>query len=333
MVRRLLPITLALLVAPSVAQAKTFEQALKKARGVTRLSQVIGPFLQRCGQGASLRDIQCRAIRSRMQYRVRRTTFRTTVPAVRVGKYDNARLRFPVSVVGCLTCARAARLDPALYGKQKWYVTTGRPARFGVKGGRPEFGGIELAKIPQPVGPSQVETWMKTVVPNLKVQMIYRVDGTRWAQGSAKGLAVKLVGFRLFNQCTGQVLASKPPSAGRASVHRSASCGVPARRVAARVAPRRRALPSRLGPHDILRGMKRLDALVQQCYDQYQVPGLAEVKVSVLGKTGRIATVKVLGKFRGSPTTGTCLRNAVKKARFPLFRARKMVFRYRWYLR
>lgn len=325
-------VALITLIGSTTADARTFEGELKNAQPITHLSRVVGPFLQQCRAGDGLRDIQCRAIRSRMQYRVKNGTYWTTANAVRVGTYDNARLNFPVSVVGCLTCDGPAKLDKTLYGAKKWWVTAGKPRQFKMKEGKPQFTGLELNKIIQPVGPSQVESWMRSVLPNLKVQMIFTVSGDRWPTNVGTGLAVQLVGYRLYNQCNGKVLASKPPSTAPGPINKAATCGQ-RRVVVRRVGPRRRRIPSRLSGRDIKTGMKRIGNLIQECYDRYQVPGLAEVKVTVKGKTGQVVKVKILGKFKGSPTTGKCLDEAVRKAQFPVFRTGAMTFRYRWYLR
>jgi hypothetical protein len=314
------------------ANARSFEGQLRKATRIQKLSRVIGPFLQRCSGGAGLRAIQCRAIRSRMQHRVKHGTYWSIVHAVRVGSYDNTRLNFPVSVVGCLTCDGPAKLDRKLYGDKHWYVTTGKPRQVKKKDGKPVFVGLVLSKIVQPVGPSQVENWMKGVLPNLKVQLIYRVDGTRWPARLGNGLVVKLAGYRLYNQCTGKVLASDPPSRADAPKVNAPTCGKK-KVVARRVEPRRKSIPTRLGSRDIKAGMKRISGWIQQCYDQYQIPGLAEVMVTVKGSTGKVVKVKVLGQFKGSPTTGKCLVEAVMKASFKIFKVARMNFRYRWYLR
>jgi hypothetical protein len=332
MLRWVLPCTIAIMLWSTTASARSFEGQLKKASRVERLSRVIGPFLQRCGNGPSLRAIQCRAIRARMQHRVKQYTYWSVVRAVRVGAYDNTRLNFPVSVVGCLTCGGPAKLDHKLFGAKPWYVTTGKPRKLKTKDGKPVFVGLDLTKIIQPVGPSQVENWMKGVLPNLKVQLIYQVDGTRWPKRLGNGLVVKLTGYRLYNQCTGKVLASDPPSQSDAPKVVAATCGNK-KVVARRVEARRQSIPTRLGSRDIQGGMKRIGARIQQCYDQYQVPGLAEVKVTVKGSTGKVVKVVVLGKFKGSPTTGKCLVEAAMKATFTIFKASKMSFRYRWYLR
>lgn len=332
MFRWVLPCTIAIMLWSGAANARSFEGQLKKATRIQKLSRVIGPFLQRCGSGASLRAIQCRAIRSRMQHRVKQFTYWSVVHAVRVGSYDNTRLNFPVSVVGCLTCDGPAKLDRKLFGSKPWYVTTGKPRKLKMISGKPVFVGLDLAKIVQPVGPSQVENWMKGVLPNLKVQLIYRVDGTRWPARLGNGLVVKLSGYRLYNQCTGKVLASNPPSRAAAPKVNAPSCGNK-KVVARRVEPRRKTIPSRLGSRDIKTGMKRITGLIRRCYDQYQISGLAKVKVTVHGATGKVVKVQVLGTFKGTPTTGKCLMEAVMKARFRVFKASKMSFRYRWHLR
>ena len=173
---------------------------------------------------------------------------------------------------------------------------------------------------------------MRSKLPNLKVQMIYRVDGTLWPKRLGTGLTVNLLGYRLYNQCSGKILASDPPSTGSGPILRTASCGANAA-VIRREAPRRATVPLALAPRAIQIGMKRIGALVQECYDRFQVPGLAVVRVTVKGATGQVAGVKIKGKFKGSPTTGRCLIDAVKKARFHIFRKAKMSFSYRWYLR
>jgi hypothetical protein len=332
MVRRSLPILLLSISFSASAAARTFEDELRRAEAVDTIAKVAGPFLQQCGEGSSLRDLQCRAIRTRMQHRVESGTFVSVVPAVRVGAYDNTHLNFPVSVIGCLTCDGPATLDRSLYGNKPWYVTAGKPRAVKSQAdGKPDFVGLELRKIIQPVGPSQVESWMRKVLPNLKVQMVYQVNGDAWPQTVGNGLSAKLVAYRLYNQCTGNVLVSEPASGQPAPVAKDAACGT-AQVVVAREEPRRTTLPERLSPNGIRDGMGKISTLIQECYDRYQVPGLAEVAVTV-NNQGVVIDVAVRGRFKDSPTTGQCLIDAVKKARFGTFKDPKMNFQYRWFLR
>jgi predicted Zn finger-like uncharacterized protein len=78
--------------------------------------------------------------------------------------------------------------------------------------------------------------------------------------------------------------------------------------------PTTAALPA-LSQSDIVSAMKAVQPRVKECYNQYKVPGIANVSISV-SKGGRIASASVTGKFAGTPS-GTCVEAAAKTARFP----------------
>jgi predicted Zn finger-like uncharacterized protein len=81
-------------------------------------------------------------------------------------------------------------------------------------------------------------------------------------------------------------------------------------------------LPDQLKPGDIQRGMAGIKGRVQNCYAQYNVPGMVQVVVTING-SGRVASAQVTGKFAGTPT-GTCVASAVKGASFPRFKGQAM---------
>jgi hypothetical protein len=74
------------------------------------------------------------------------------------------------------------------------------------------------------------------------------------------------------------------------------------------------ALPA-LSQSDIVSAMKAVQPRVKECYNQYKIPGIANVSISV-SKGGRIASASVTGKFAGTPS-GTCVEAAAKTAKFP----------------
>ncbi len=74
------------------------------------------------------------------------------------------------------------------------------------------------------------------------------------------------------------------------------------------------ALPA-LSQSDIVSAMKAVQPRVKECYNQYKLPGIANVSISV-AKGGRIASASVTGKFAGTPS-GTCVEAAAKTAKFP----------------
>jgi predicted Zn finger-like uncharacterized protein len=78
--------------------------------------------------------------------------------------------------------------------------------------------------------------------------------------------------------------------------------------------PTAAALPS-LSQSDIVSAMRAVQPRVKECYNQYKVPGIANVSLAV-SKGGRIASATVTGKFAGTPS-GTCVEAAAKTAKFP----------------
>jgi hypothetical protein len=81
-------------------------------------------------------------------------------------------------------------------------------------------------------------------------------------------------------------------------------------------------LPDQLKPGDIQRGMATIKGRVQNCYAQYNVPGMVNVTVTI-NPSGRVSSAQVTGKFAGTPT-GTCVASAVKGASFPRFKGAAM---------
>lgn len=75
--------------------------------------------------------------------------------------------------------------------------------------------------------------------------------------------------------------------------------------------------PKSLTMNQIRGGMKKIKPSVQACYDKYQVEGKATVKMTI-APNGSVSSAKIKGKFFGSDT-GTCVVQAVKRAKFPQF--------------
>jgi len=65
----------------------------------------------------------------------------------------------------------------------------------------------------------------------------------------------------------------------------------------------------------LITGLNGVRTRVAYCYQKYKVPGTAMVNV-VIGKSGRVSSAQVTGKFSGTPT-GACVEAAVETARFP----------------
>jgi len=317
----------------------TFESLAKRAQPIANLEQVIGPFVQVCGKTGSLRDVQCRAIRRRMQRKVVAKLYAYEARAVRVGRYDGVHLVFPIDVMGCLTCKGPIKLKWGLYGgKDRWYVTTTVPDGVQRKAGHVQWKGLVLkqhlgrgqAHLTVSVGPSETEKWTHTTQPNLRVQFLFTVSGDRWPGRVGNGLVVHLVGYRVFDQCKGRILASVPASTGLGPKHPNQTCRGPVARVVAQQS-HRKIIPEVLAAHVIRSVMASANPAIRECYDTYQIQGLAQVKVRVKGD-GTVTRAVVQGKFAGTPT-GKCILDKVRNLIFPRFKRNEIQFLYPFYLR
>jgi hypothetical protein len=85
-------------------------------------------------------------------------------------------------------------------------------------------------------------------------------------------------------------------------------------------------LPDQLDKGQIVSGMQRIKGRVAGCYDQYKVPGLAMVSVTI-GHSGRVSSARTSGSFSGTPT-GSCVEHAVKSASFPAFKGPSQTIQY-----
>jgi predicted Zn finger-like uncharacterized protein len=65
----------------------------------------------------------------------------------------------------------------------------------------------------------------------------------------------------------------------------------------------------------VVAGMNGIKPKINDCYNQFKVPGMAMVMV-VIGKNGKVSSASVSGKFAGTPS-GACVEKAVKSASFP----------------
>jgi predicted Zn finger-like uncharacterized protein len=90
-------------------------------------------------------------------------------------------------------------------------------------------------------------------------------------------------------------------------------------------------LPDQLDKSAIVAGMSKVKGKVAACYDQYKVPGLANVSVTI-AKSGSIQSASVSGAFAGTPT-GACVEKAVKTATFSKFKGSPMTLTYPFMLR
>ena len=178
----------------------------------------------------------------------------------------------------------------------------------------------------------------RTERPFLRAEFLYQpqAEGAAFTIGMAPGIALKLVGARIYNRCTGEILISKPPSTGFADRpapgHQDPACARAGK--APEPDPSLAALDSRpdqLSKSDIGDAMTKIRPQLFDCYQKFHVPG-ALVLSYVVGGNGTVQSVQVGSTFAGTPT-GTCTLEVAKDAHFPTFKRERQEFKYMFYLR
>jgi hypothetical protein len=182
----------------------------------------------------------------------------------------------------------------------------------------------------------EARTWLEQSRPALRTQFVFQPAETQWTFGASRGYAMTLLGLRMFNRCTGEVLISRPPSTGIVDVpgdddgcadgghgtdthdpHRSGVAPTPA--------------DSPLSKDDIARAMNIIRPEVFTCFEKFHVPGVAQFDFEVAAN-GAVNKMRLTGAFSGTPTGG-CLIEAGQRARFPPSSRERQQFSYPFFLR
>ncbi len=95
--------------------------------------------------------------------------------------------------------------------------------------------------------------------------------------------------------------------------------------------PRHKPVAAKLGIPDVRDGMEALREPVHACFEQYGVPGYAQVTLRIEAD-GSVSSVTLGGKFRGTPS-GACVRKIVLGASFRAFKEGPIVIQYPLLLR
>ena len=181
----------------------------------------------------------------------------------------------------------------------------------------------------------EARQWMENERPFLRAQFLFQPQPTdaEWTFGASRGLAVRMVGARVYNRCTGQVLLSTPPSTGKVErpnpAERDPGCRNDGPAAAQEAPPEE--LPAQLGQPAITEAMARIRAQVFACFRKHHVPGRLELTYVVAGN-GTVQSV-VLGPVYAGTETGRCALEAAKDARFAPFRNERQKFTYPFFLR
>ena len=250
-------------------------------------------------------------------------------PAViSISDYDAGIKGYHLSLAGCIACTKPVVVGRA---RERRFITLREPQK-------------DAETLPKAVEVSkstlgfdnlvEAKKWLDKVRPFLRAEFLFQPADAEWSFGPSRGYALKFVGGRVFNRCTGEVLASKPPSTGLADLPTGSreddACLRSGESVASEGADELK-LPEELPRDAIADAMARIRPQVFACYERLKEPGTAELTYIVAGN-GMVQSIRVGGSFDGTPT-GDCVLDAGKNAHFPRFKAPRQQFSYPFFLR
>ena len=327
--------------APAAAPADagaSFETLGQGAVRTRDIATLLSPFVERCDN--EKRDIdraRCQATTAYLRQTLPRRTFAFTSDepgVVAVSDYDASVKGYHVALAGCVACSKPITIGKA---KEPRLITLKVPEKDAdsimkaVSLSKNTFGFDSLA---------DAKRWLDAEGQFLRAEFLFQpqIVGDVWTYGTNRGVALKLVGARVYNRCTGDVLVSKPPSTGTAAHplpgHEDASCKArpsAASETVAATPPSGDDLPAQLTKALIADSMAKIRPQVFGCYQQFKSPGTLEL-IYVVAGNGTVQSVAVGPAFAGTPT-GQCVLQAAKDARFPAFKMDQQKFTYPFFLR
>lgn len=309
----------------------TFETLARAAAPMADLGTLLAPFAGKCdGEARDLDRIRCRATRAYLRKVIPRRSFWAVVddPAtIAVSPFDAGIRGYHLSVAGCLACTR-----PVTVGRtnEKRLITLKAPE----KEGESLRAAVEISRNSVAFSSlAEAKTWLNESRPDLRTQFVFQPADTEWSFGPSRGYALKLLGMRVFNRCTGEILVSRPPSTGIADMPGMEE-GCRSRRSATEADLAKTPPPGmseELTKNEISLAMSIIRPQVFACFKQFKVPGLAQFEFLVAGN-GTVVSLRLSGSFFGTPT-GSCLIEAGQNARFPRFSRARQKFVYPFFLR
>jgi hypothetical protein len=317
--------------APSAARADgddarpgaTFDAIAADATWVDRggLPGLLWAVAGACDDGDDLARRQCRVVRDA---RVRRLAGRALIVpgdagAVVVGAWDDKKKSAALTVTGCVAC-----VEPVALGAGRYYIVSKKAAptfHGGVARGATVVETARTFRTEQ-----ELTRWRTDVLPRLRTELVIRidVDGAAWQHGDKRGVSVTVLGARVADPCSGDVIAASP-KATRAPVDRAA-CGDDDADADPHAAKRAADVPDELSSAMIKAAMKPVRAAADVCFGRYGKTGDAKLQVTVAAD-GSVIAIEQTGDFVGS-ATGACIEEAARAARFPRTRKAKHSFRY-----
>jgi hypothetical protein len=312
----------------SFAHAGQFENLLKKSVEVYDQRAVLLPFVRTCDrEKAGFRKLFCEALNERLksqhQSKLYQQTFEIGEHGPLLAKYvARPKPTMELTVRGCLTCSKPMLTRAGGDISKARFFVFRQPAAIRVRRGeRYELTKIDITKLKDKLPEEMTKRmWQRDIKPHLRLELLYRpVAGvTRIGRYKYGVVNFELVGHRVYDKCSGKVYSAQPKMDSKYPVDKNdMTCPQNRQGKVAKV------LPPKLPENEVKKLMADISSDLMACYNQFGGKGEFPVNIAV-SSSGRVKSVKVLGKKAGTPTAN-CVARLVKNARFPKFSGRRVL--------
>lgn len=305
------------------SKAKEWEVLAFDSIALVQDMQGLAPYLwaYRASCDAIENDLQkrqCQGLRALRQQQIAGKNFlvRGDRRSFRLADFDPQQKGAPLFVYACFACT-----GPIDAQGQVLYVTgQGEKSVFGTQILGPV---IYTEALPFKTA-EEAAQWKTEVGPRLRTEYVVRIPDSDvfWSASGVEGLSVEILGFRVYDPCTGKMVISQPKAK---SLPRDESTCTGEDLVALQrareeaekpkdVDPKSK-LPPKLTPQDIQKTMEPVTVEAQQCFAVYGVAGEAKFRIKISGE-GKVTEIEQTGYFKDTPT-GDCMEAAIRAAQFP----------------
>ena len=198
----------------------SFEAKLAAAHRLEHVEDIVWTVTATCDKGDDVAQRQCRRVREARAAALAGQTFVVDgdPEAFDAGAWNAAKKSVAVKLAGCVRCGGVA-----VDGKTYYVAGAAATPRFEAGKLRTNYLYDTARVFPDEAA---AKTWLDSIK-KVRVQMIVKVpDKPRWQVAGKDGVALAIVGYRVFAACNGAIVAASPAS-GAAEPDRK-SCSPPA---------------------------------------------------------------------------------------------------------
>jgi hypothetical protein len=296
----------AAIVAGTVQGARadeTFES--KGGQRIRDVADLAWALTATCEAGDDVQQRQCRLVRDARQKQLAGTTLLVDAKpaAFEVGAWSPAKKSIALSLSACIDCGGVAVAG-------KTYFLTGANAQPVSDGARVKTAARLLDTTRTFPDEATAKAWLK-VVGAARVQLLVKVPdkGARWQVGGKEGLALDIIGYRVYGACEGTVIVASPPS-GNVEPDKTACA-----KADGSADFQMEGEPGELTSRQVNDTLAPVVAAARGCFARDKIAGTARLELTIAAD-GSVAKYAQKGDFQNTPT-GRCIDDAMRKVRFP----------------